>query len=142
MIGIPGSGKSTIARELAKLMHGKCYLEPNNNDLPDFVKHRDTYGTFSTITWFRNERVKQLMTAVKNNDQLSVIDTYFDKLMYLCRNSKGLNWMVSKNDCYWEACAAMWKADYFALPQADIACELEITNDLWLQFIDRRKAFF
>ena len=79
MIGIPGSGKSTIARELANLMHGKCYLEPSNNALPDFVKQRDTYGAFSTITWFRNERVKQLMTAIKKNDQLSVIDTYFDK---------------------------------------------------------------
>ncbi len=81
-IGLPGSGKSTTAKELAKLMHTQyVYNEPEENEWDDLVTRREFYGPFNGLLWFRNTRVKGLLEAYDKFKQGNnvIMDSYYDK---------------------------------------------------------------
>lgn len=141
MIGIPGSGKSSIAVEISKVLHCRCYMEPSYEVWPSFVKNRNNYDIFTAMSWFRNERVIQLLKASKSSE-ISIIDSYYDKLFYLCKESIGLNWLISRQNPYWEAGLSLWEADFLNLPSADIVIGLNVAKNIWIDFIKRRNRSF
>ena len=76
-IGLPGSGKSTTAKELAKLMHTQyVYNEPEENEWNDLVTRREFYGPFNGLLWFRNTRVKGLLEAYDKFRQGNHVTAY------------------------------------------------------------------
>ena len=138
--GIPGAGKSTTTRVLAEDIGANVFVEPEEDCWPEIVRKREIYGLFTGITWFRSVRVKQLFDAerINKNHKNVILDTYYDKLIYLYLGKPGLNWLISSEDPYFEATKEMAKADYENLPNADVVIGLKVSEEVWEQFIKNR----
>lgn len=131
--GIPGAGKSSTTHELSKIIKAKAFIEPEESLWSEIVKNREIYGLFTGITWFRGVRVKQLFDAEKINkkNENVLLDTYYDKLIYLYLGKPGLNWLISPTDPYFKATEEM--------ANADVVIGLKISEDVWESFIENRK---
>ena len=121
-VGIPGSGKSTITKEFSKIINADFFVEPEENEWSEIVTKREFYGFFTGITWFRSIRIKQLYDAeqMSKKGKLVVLDTYYDKLINLYLGKRGLEWLISKDDKYFNVAKSMSKVDYENLPNVDL----------------------
>ena len=81
-VGISGSGKSSLAREVAKRSNATCFLEPEEEEWPDFVQQKQSYGEFSSLMAIRSIRVHSLWSAweAREKGNLVFVDTYYDKI--------------------------------------------------------------
>lgn len=139
-VGIPGSGKSSIVREISKIINTEFFVEPEEEQWPEIVTKRDVYGFFTGITWFRGIRIKQLYDAeqISQDKKLVILDTYYDKLIGLYLGKKGLDWLISKKDKYFDTVKKMSKTDYEILPNVDLIIFLKVSKNLWKRFISLR----
>lgn len=145
-MGIPGSGKTSVFYQLRILLDEKAvlYSEPEENDLhtpwPKAVSMRQKYGYLGSITWFRSMRVPELMDASeeKDNGKIALVDSYYDKLLFLYLGADGLDWFLPKNDEYYPIIKAMAEKDYSYLPNADIIVFFRVTEEAWTCFCKGR----
>ena len=136
-VGLPWSGKSSVMRELATLIDGTCFCEPEEKDWPDAVKMRELSGNFTMISWFRSVRLPQLLRAnqVRSFGDIAITDSYYDKLLAYYIGKPGMEWLINPSDPYFDVTVAMAKKDWDQLPNADVIVFFEISLDLWKNFI-------
>jgi thymidylate kinase len=139
-VGIPGSGKSSIVKELATLLNVKYFAEPEEEKWADAAKDWKTYGSFSMLMWFRSIRVPMLLEAQRLNEEGEIvfIDTYYDKLLYYYIDKYCMRWLISPSDRYFSVMKQIAEIDKDVLPDADIAVFFEVDKENWLSFLKNR----
>ena len=139
-MGLPGSGKTSTARELAKLLGASVYLEPEEKNWPQAVLERHRVGTFTALTWFRSMRVPLLMTAAaeRNAGKLAVVDSYYDKLISGYIDHPAMRWLISPDDPYFDVAKQMAILDRKLLPEVDILIFLQVTEAQWKRLLSTR----
>jgi adenylate kinase family enzyme len=149
-LGLPGAGKSTLARALADQSRAVALLEPEEHEWPDFVRHPHPDGAFTRLTWFRTQRVPLYYAAadLRVAGEVAVLDSYYDKWCGGWLGRRGLEWLIDPDDPYMGVAKAMAAADAATLPPADVVVFLEIDEEPWLsqlsarnRGIDRDEAF-
>ena len=80
----------------------KDYNEPEEDMWHDVVFNREKVGNFSAITWFRAIRITDLYKAYERSSlgKISIVDSYFDKLLVKYIDDEGMRWLVEGNDPY------------------------------------------
>lgn len=140
-LGLPGSGKSTVSKELANLMKTKfVYNEPEENEWDELVSNRDFYGHFNGLMWFRNTRIKELINAKKQFDLGNnvIMDSYYDKAVYEYIGKPGMEWLLDPDDVYFNVAKAIAKSDWNQLPNVTDLILLELDKSDWDFFVNNR----
>lgn len=140
VMGLPGSGKSSVFQYLGDEYGIDVFKEASEDDWPDLVSSRHVTGYFTALTWFRNSRVPDLYKAksIANSGKKVLVDSYYDKLLHLYIESSGLEWLIPKNDPYYELTKEMVSSDYTNLPDADVVVAFKVDKDTWLDFLKLR----
>ncbi|MBK8624646.1 MAG: hypothetical protein IPN86_03405 [Saprospiraceae bacterium] len=138
--GIPGSGKSTTTTEIGKILRIETFHEPEESDWAEAVSLRELVGNFTALMWFRSIRVPQYFKAneIKKKGNLAMLDSCYDKLFYLYCNKKGLEWLFTKDDLYYDEMLSIAKKDYENLPDIDILIFFEQSKENWEKFLTKR----
>lgn len=136
-VGIPGAGKSSIIKELALLLKGRAFFEPEEQEWPDAVRERDKCGRFTCLNWFRSQRVPQLYQAARitASGKIALIDAYFDKLFIKYMRDESWHWLISPKDPYFPIAEEIGKLDYEYLPDANVVVALKVSKDIWPEFL-------
>lgn len=139
-LGMPGAGKSSVSKELGKLLSIPTFLEPEESQWPDAVNLRKISGNFTALMWFRSIRVPMIYKAqqLAQNGITSILDCFYDKLFWLYMAEPGMKWLFSANDPYFEEMYQIAKKDYDMLPDADILIFYELEYDVWCKFLQLR----
>lgn len=138
--GIPGSGKSTTTGEIGRLLNIKTFHEPEESEWGEAVKNRSLAGNFTALMWFRSIRVPQYFKAkiLKENGEITMLDSCYDKLFYLYYNKQGLEWLITKEDFYYSDMINIAKKDYQILPDIDVLVFFKQSKENWEKFISIR----
>ncbi len=139
-IGLPGSGKSSVLKALGKNLQIPTFHEPEESEYHEVVKNRALYGSFTAMTWFRSARIPLLYEAhrLRNEGQLVMIDSYYDKLFGRCLEKEGMSWLIKKSDPYFPVMKRITQLDMEMLPHADVLISFELDYDTWIKFLQLR----
>jgi thymidylate kinase len=138
--GIPGVGKSTLARGFAKAIGASSFLEPEESQWGEAVRSRDVCGHATAIQWFRATRVPNLFEAqsLKTKGKLAVIDSYYDKLCYYYLGKPKMEWLISTDDPYFKNIKDLARLDLNHLPDADILVYVSVAEIEWKRMLKQR----
>ena len=67
--GLPGSGKSSLAKIFAKKIDTEAFCEPEEAEWPSLIHERRIYGHFTGLSWFRMARVELLFKAKEESKE-------------------------------------------------------------------------
>lgn len=138
--GLPGSGKSTIARMLASKRKVPVFCEPEEEHWPELIHKRDKYGHFTGLSWFRFTRVEQLHDASEAAivNGCSIVDSYYDVLIHHYLGESDFRWLIKPSDPYFPVAKAMAAVDYTHLPRADVIVFLNVELETWVKMLAAR----
>lgn len=144
--GISGSGKSSLAKEMAKRFNALCFLEPEEEAWPDFVQQKQFYGEFSSLMTIRAIRVHSLWKAWEEREKGKIVfvDTYYDKIHSYYLKKPGMEWLIDPKDPYFMVAEEMCRLDTNILPNADAIVLLDINYEDWIKMLtirNREKDF-
>lgn len=139
-MGIPGCGKSSVFRCLAKTLDVPVMHEPEESEWTDAVHERDVCGRVTAVTWFRAMRVPLLYRAAEVRDAggTVLVDSYYDKLVSHYLAKPGMEWLVEPNDPYYPAIQQLADLDWKLLPNADCVVVFELSISDWKQMLQKR----
>jgi len=139
-MGLPGSGKSSVIKEIGTLSNTRSFLEVEESEYTKVVRRRDIYGSFTAMTWFRAMRMPNLYEAhsLASNGESVFLDTYYDKLISKYLGRDGMEWLITKDDEYYEIIKNITELDYTNLPDADCIISFELTYETWQKFLRSR----
>jgi thymidylate kinase len=139
-VGISGSGKSTLTKEVAQHFKGECFLEPEEDSWPDFVRQKQPYGEFGSLMTIRSIRVHSLWKAwdVKQKGEWVFVDTYYDKINYYNLGKPGMEWLIDPNDTYFDIAKDVTYKDFQSLPDVDLIVFIDIDYESWIQLLRKR----
>jgi hypothetical protein len=140
-VGLPGVGKSTLLAALAARNGWQRFAEPEEMFWPQAARDHSLAGVFTALTWFRAMRVTNLYAAdrARQAGQIAVIDSYYDKLMTYYIKAPQMEWLVSRDDPYYDLLVKMAITDYYHLPPADLIVLFTATFETWERCILSRK---
>lgn len=137
-MGLPGSGKSSVFKALADLLirEGRevfLSTEPEEEEWPAAVTHRDQVGHIGALTWFRTQRVPGLYEAYaqRNTGKLSLVDSYYDKLVHEYFDLQGFEWLMKHDDPYRPPYKKIIEIDRRQLPDADCVVTFVVERGRW-----------
>jgi hypothetical protein len=136
-IGLPGSGKSAVFRDLAELVSATLFAEPEEGDWGAAVQEREMCGYFTGLMWFRSERVPNYFRAheVARSGGVALLDTYYDKLCAKWLGRPGMEWLLDPEDPYFPAAKMIAELDYELLPTADTLVYFDVDEATWRGFL-------
>ncbi len=139
-MGLPGSGKSTIFRSLAGMSGAISLHEPEEEDWSVAVHERETCGRFTAITWFRSMRVPELYRAdaLRKQGRTVFVDSFYDKLIKDWLGKPGMEWLIDKDDPYYDLVSTLAQRDYEKLPEADCIVFFRVTKEVWNTMLQTR----
>lgn len=131
--GMPGCGKTSVTRRIAKILNASFYQEPEEEHWPWAVTERDVSGQFSSIMWFRSMRAAILYKAkaIAEKGGIGVIDSYYDKLFMHLIDKPGFEWLIKPDEPYYDIVEQIAKRDYALLPDLDYLIYFEMDEDIW-----------
>lgn len=137
--GILGCGKSSVARALAEL-GACCFIEPEEDAYPPFVKDGGSKDAFGTHMWFRSSRVHNLLKAheLSLSGQLAVVDSIYDKMLSYYLGEPGFEWIMSPADSYFSILRELSHLDAQQLPALDLVVFLKVDKPVWEKRIKSR----
>lgn len=138
--GIPGSGKSTTTAEIGKILTIQTFHEPEESDWSEAVTLRNFVGNFTALMWFRSIRVPQYFKAneLRKQGENCMLDSYYDKLFHLYHSKRGLEWLFTKDDLYYDEMVSIAMKDYVNLPDFDILIFFQQSEENWKKFTKKR----
>lgn len=137
LIGLPGAGKTTLARSIAASMRASLALEPEEPTWPDFV--REGTDDFARLMWFRAIRTSAVARAASESVGGAVVaDSYYDKLCAAWLGAPGMEWLIDPSDPYFEVAKGVAELDRDMLPAADIVVVLSVSEKTWLERLTQR----
>lgn len=140
-IGIAGTGKSTTFIELNRLLKDSVlFLEPEEEKWPEVVQMKKEAGQFSLITAYRNLRMPNYLRAqaLRKEGKFVLIDSYFDLVTPFILGHEGGEWIIEKEDPYFNALNAMAQVDLERLPLPDILVVFHCNRNHWEEMIRGR----
>jgi len=141
-MGLPGSGKSTTAQEVSKLIPGSAlFQEPADTEWPPAVQRRHEFGNFGALCWFRAMRVPSLFMGdqVRRNGGVAIVDSYYDKLIAGYISHPDMRWLIPTSDEYFQVLKQLANLDSDLLPNVDCLIFLRVTVDVWRHFLSTRE---
>ena len=134
-MGLPGCGKSTIARLLADHLNCKVYLENEEHDYPETVlaafQHREAQNSALCIyNHFRNQRMCNNFLAQidKIKGLSSVIDSYYDKFFGRMIGLPAMNFLINSKHVDFPEIVKIAKRDKVLTPDPDIIFFLRVRS--------------
>lgn len=139
-VGLPGSGKSSVMKELSGMIDASCFCEPEEKDWADAVMLRHLCGNFTMLNWFRAVRVPQLYRAsqLRSTGEIAITDSYYDKLLAYYIGKPGMEWLIDPSDPYFDVVANMAKLDWDELPTADVIVFFDVSYEMWKSLLTKR----
>ncbi len=145
-MGLPSVGKSSVIKELGKLLGCKTFLEPEESywgqairDRDKNLNHKSNY--FTGNMFFRSMRVPYFFEAERKTEsgELVLFDTFYDKLTHLYLDDRdNFDWLFDYSNDYFDCLRRIAKLDYETLPDADYIIFIDIEEDDWKKFLLRR----
>jgi deoxyadenosine/deoxycytidine kinase len=135
LTGISGCGKSTLAKELAGICNADLFLEPEEDQWPDFVRDKQPYSEFSTYTCIRGFRAHALWNAWdrKEQGQLVFTDSFYDKITSYYLGNPGMEWLIPHDDPYYACIELLSQIDTATLPNPNCIILIDISFEDWLK---------
>lgn len=140
-LGLPGCGKTSVMREVARLLGtGYYFFEPEEKDWGEAVKDRESIGYFTGLTWFRSNRVPNLVKAHSIYEQGNnvVVDSYYDKAIDSYLGKKGMEWLLDTTDPYFPIAKQITEMDWRMLPNVTHLITFDISKDKWIRNLNIR----
>ena len=154
LMGVPSSGKSTIARELAKQCNGsQSYLEGEEDEYPLELKAwllqlNRAGNVFAVYSYFRNIRMQHMIAATANKHHLgrsAIIDCYFDKLMadaFDDDKREALSLFINRQHVDFPLVQKLAYQDRDEFPDADVIIFLRLSREMQQTFVSKRHRDF
>lgn len=138
--GISGCGKSSIFKELHKILGGKLFLEPEEHEIPKEYLERKYCDEFTLSMGYRSVRVPQLIKAkhLRDSGQIVLVDSYYNKIMSYYMPKKSFDWLMPKDSPYYSSYQKVLELDTETLPNADIIVLFDISHDDWKKNLNAR----
>jgi deoxyadenosine/deoxycytidine kinase len=144
-MGIPGCGKSTIAKSLHERVRSKLYLECEESSYPMDIKQKmknpdQDNNVLDIHKYFRNMRSQYHYQADlnKQNGISTIMDSFFSKLMIDIIDKPGTEWFINKNDKNFNIIEEISDHDSKYLSDADVLVFLNVSQDLHSLFLNKR----
>jgi thymidylate kinase len=144
-MGIPGSGKSTIAKKLNDRLNSHCYLEHEEDLYPDDIKLKfknvDKDENIVDIHYyFRNMRAEYHKQAETNkkNKKGSILDSFYSKVMLDIIKQPNTDWFINSKNRHFNKIKSVSEFDSNNLSDADIVIFLNVTKDMHKTFLKNR----
>lgn len=143
-LGLPGSGKSSIIKELKDLCQAEAFFEPPEENWP--ISYKLTFelkeipSQITTHTWFRSVNTSSLYYAdfLRKQGKLVLLEPYYDKILFACLGKPGFQFVFPPQDPYYEVVYMLAKKDWDFLPNADYVIFFEINYSTWRSFLLKR----
>ena len=138
--GLSCTGKSTLAKELAKELSAQCLLEPEEENWPLVCRKGEEYGSFTMFMGFREMWLPHLYTAqkLKNKNELVFLDTFFIKTTLYELDAPGMEWIFDPKDPYYSVFREVCRLDIEHLPDPDCIVFFKLDEKIWKQFLAAR----
>lgn len=144
-MGIPGSGKSTIARALNSKIDSKLFLECEEASYPDDIKLKmknpnEDNNVLDIHYYFRNMRCEYHKQAELNKQKgvSTILDSFFSKLMKDIISKPASDWFINSTDKNFSKIKEISDYDSKHLYGADIVIFLYVTQELHNSFLKKR----
>jgi thymidylate kinase len=138
--GISGSGKSSLASELAMLCDGVSFHETEEEEWPNCIREVKAGREFSALIVFRALRVDALYRAKELSESGTnvIVDSYYDKLTFYYFGKPGMDWLLPSDDPYFEIAKKMMAIDIDQLPDVDCIVLLDVSYPDWVRLLKKR----
>lgn len=144
-MGIPCSGKSTIARMLAaSLQKTETKFEVEEDYYPEKIKlhftNRKLYGYYDIFCYFREQHIFNLKEAVERKVQglSTIVDCYYEKIFSDFFKVDTSNWFIDKTHPDFKRISKITDADAIQIPNVDIFIFLKISQKFHKKLLKSR----
>ena len=136
--GLPCSGKSTLTKSLGEQLNKPFFLEPEEDAWPLWITQKNS-DQFSALNWFRSARVPiYKMASESSKATLTLIDSFYDVLIYYYLENSAFSWLISPENPYFEIIKKTATLDAKLLPKPDLLVFLRLDEQCWKHFLDSR----
>jgi deoxyadenosine/deoxycytidine kinase len=138
--GLSCTGKSTMAKEIAKELSAQCLLEPEEENWPSMCHKGEEFGPFTMFMGFREMWLPHLYTAqkLKNENELVFLDTFFIKTTLYELDAPGMEWLFDPKDPYYSVFREVCTLDIEYLPDPDCIVFFKLDEKTWKKFLAAR----
>jgi shikimate kinase len=144
-MGIPGSGKSTIARHISSILNVECFVECEEESYPEDIKRKlknseKDENILDIHYYFRNMRANyhQLAYENKKKGMSSIMDSFFSKLMNDIIQQPNTDWFINSKNKNFYKIKEVSEYDSKHLQDADVIIFLNVSKDLHKKFLEKR----
>ncbi len=144
-MGLPGVGKTTLAKKISHyFVDVPCFFECEEAKYPEHIKqkfsNRDQFGYFDIYNYFRDMRSENLTKADvrKKQGQSTILDCYFDKLLYPLFKKKSIDWFVNSKHPDYARILGISKKDSECLEDIDVLIFLSANEGLYKALLKMR----
>ena len=144
-MGIPCVGKTTLSKNLSQyFVDAPCFFECEEEGYPISIKlalaNRDQNGYLDVYSYFRGIHTENLKKAIhrKKQGQSTIIDCYFDKLLYPLLLEKKIDWFVNSKHADYAEILSIAKKDYQHLRNIDVLIFLSAAKPIYTGLLKAR----
>ncbi len=139
LLGLAGSGKTSLAHRLARELKGRAFCEPDRQDWPGFIEESFLASAYEVLQWFRCYQVDAIRKSARHGrDGIALCDAYYHKTMIGYLDHASSEWMISKSDPYFGVFKESLRLDADRLSNADMIIFVWAERSDWMQMVASR----